>query len=251
MDKQDLTRVMSNDLDLGRGVDEEKARSKKRDREEPPRKAEKRTKKRREIQPEEEDEAAALAMEESLEGIRGSPPKDPIPRRKKIQKIEAWFATFPSKLEKIRENVDLESMDETQLDSLQMEIKQIMGSTGGGSMGEMLPLAGLTLYESVLVSCGINVQGISNLAFDPNFKQACQEVMLEYSDMTYIPPHYRILFYVANASYALHDKNSAKAKDTAAATEGQRAGQSGQSGLKAEDLEMLEAGKNYQAGKNS
>jgi len=245
MDKQDLTRVMSNDLDLGQNLQEKT--SNKRAREETPQKTKKQ--KKRKIQPEEvEDEIDDLEVEESLEGIKGSVAADPIPRRKKIQKIEAWFATFPTKLEKIRENVDLESMSEVQLDSLQLEIKQVIGSNGAGAMGEMVPLAGLTLYESILVSCGINVQGISNLAFDPNFKQACQEVMLEFSDMTYVPPHYRILFYIGNASWHLHEKNSANTKNNNPTSQVQNTAQEGRKG---EDQEMLEAGKNYQASKNS
>jgi hypothetical protein len=245
MDKQDLTRVMSNDLDLGQNLQEKT--SNKRAREETPQKTKKQ--KKRKIQPEEvEDEIDDLEVEESLEGIKGSVAADPIPRRKKIQKIEAWFATFPTKLEKIRENVDLESMSEVQLDSLQLEIKQVIGSNGAGAMGEMVPLAGLTLYESILVSCGINVQGISNLAFDPNFKQACQEVMLEFSDMTYVPPHYRILFYIGNASWHLHEKNSANTKNNNPTSQVQNTAQEGRKG---EDQEMMEAGKNYQASKNS
>lgn len=245
MDKQDLTRVMSNDLDLGQNLQEKT--SNKRAREETPQKTKKQ--KKRKIQPKEvEDEIDDLEVEESLEGIKGSVAADPIPRRKKIQKIEAWFATFPTKLEKIRENVDLESMSEVQLDSLQLEIKQVIGSNGAGAMGEMVPLAGLTLYESILVSCGINVQGISNLAFDPNFKQACQEVMLEFSDMTYVPPHYRILFYIGNASWHLHEKNSANTKNNNPTSQVQNTAQEGRKG---EDQEMLEAGKNYQASKNS
>jgi len=245
MDKQDLTRVMSNDLDLGQNLQEKT--SNKRAREETPQKTKKQ--KKRKIQPEEvEDEIDDLEVEESLEGIKGSVAADPIPRRKKIQKIEAWFATFPTKLEKIRENVDLESMSEVQLDSLQLEIKQVIGSNGAGAMGEMVPLAGLTLYESILVSCGINVQGISNLAFDPNFKQACQEVMLEFSDMTYVPPHYRILFYIGNASWHLHEKNSSNTKNNNPTSQVQNTAQEGRKG---EDQEMLEAGKNYQASKNS
>jgi len=245
MDKQDLTRVMSNDLDLGQNLQEKT--SNKRAREETPQKTKKQ--KKRKIHPDEvEDDIDDLEVEESLEGIKGSVAADPIPRRKKIQKIEAWFATFPTKLEKIRENVDLESMSEVQLDSLQLEIKQVIGSNGAGAMGEMVPLAGLTLYESILVSCGINVQGISNLAFDPNFKQACQEVMLEFSDMTYVPPHYRILFYIGNASWHLHEKNSANTKNNNPTSQVQNTAQEGRKG---EDQEMMEAGKNYQASKNS
>lgn len=255
MEMQDLTRVMSNDIDITKEVANDRKKSRKRNQEEiyehGEEKREQKNKKRRraeEVEDVSDDEGqdADLMNEIKNQSTAGMP--DPIPRRKKIQKIEAWFATFPTKLEKIRENVDLESMSEVQLDSLQLEIKQVIGSNGAGAMGEMVPLAGLTLYESILVSCGINVQGISNLAFDPNFKQACQEVMLEFSDMTYVPPHYRILFYIGNASWHLHEKNSSNTKNNNPTSQVQNTAQEGRKG---EDQEMLEAGKNYQASKNS
>jgi len=243
MEKQDLTRVMSDDLDLTQEAERiSKKRSKSDDREDAPPVKEKRKAKQRKISQEEPDidEETFAKMGEKMSDI----PEDPIPRRKKIQKIEAWFATFPGKLEKLRANVDLENMTEIQLDTLLLEIKQIMGSNGGGAIGEMVPLAGLTLYEAFMVKLGINAQGISNLAFDQNFSQACKEVMLEYSDMTYIPPHYRILFYLANATYALHEKNSTS--DNKKPKEGPAP-----SDLRMDDKEIIEAGKNYLASKNS
>lgn len=245
MEEQDLTRVMAHD-DVDEVLSGNKGDStgQKRKKAAPPReKKSSPPKKRSRIDYEEDDTFGGMPEEEFISRMNAEQkPADPIPRRKKIQKIEAWFATFPTKLEKIRENVDLESMSEVQLDTLQLEIKQVIGAGGGGAIGEMAPMAGLTLYEGAMVALGINVQGITALAYDPNFSQACKEVMLEFTDMTYIPPHWRVLLMLGNTTYHLHEKNSSnKGQPQTAKTQG---------GSDEADM-MREAGKNYQAAKNS
>jgi len=250
MEQQDLSKVMSEDLDLAAEVGKAKKddRVKKRKREatelENPLPTQNKGSKKRSRSVGQEDEEVTRMLQEKMLEQQQQEIKDPIPRRKKIQKIEAWFATFPSKLEKIRDKVDLESMEEVELDTLLMEIKQIMGSSGGNSLGEMVPLALLTLYEAGMTGMGVRVEGISQLAFDPNFSQACKEVMLEFSDMTYIPPHYRILFILANTTYHLHDKNS-QLKGTGSSPTPSN------TDPKWMDKEMIEEGKNYLASKNS
>lgn len=256
---QDLTRVMSKDFDLGKEI---RKKGKKRAREdvvddgeegeERQRPRKEANRKRSKVSVEEVVDDGEEAFMDQLRGeSMAGVPNDPIPRRKKIQKIEAWFATFPTKLEKLRENSDLESMSEVELDSLLLEIKQIMGSTGGGAIGEMLPLAGLTVYEGVMVACGVNVQGITQLAYDANFSQACKEVMLEYSDMTYIPPHYRALLILGNATWHLHQKNSEQIASKGGGQQPNTESAQGGRNMKPEDIEIMEAGKNYAAGKNS
>lgn len=253
MELQDLTRVMSDDIDIqGMAHNEDSAKNKKRAREstqsEP--KAKRKAKKGR-AQEVDDDLGGGFDLDPeqlSLDEIKEMSANDPIPRRKKIQKIEAWFATFPNQLEKIRENVELEDMQEAQLDSLQAEIKHVMGSAGGGALSETIPLAGLTIYEELATFCGINVKGISNLAFDPNFSQACKEVLLEYMDLTYVPPHYRILFMVGNATYHLHSKNSAK-DASKSNSELSTPAKSSNGNPNPEDAEMLQAGKDYSDGK--
>jgi hypothetical protein len=253
MEEQDLRRVMAHDdvddvLSGNMGNSTGQKRKRPTSPQPPPREKRKtsRKKKRRVVEEDADDMfAGGIPDQEFMSSLHdGAEPKptDPIPRRKKIQKIEAWFATFPNKLEKIRENVDLESMSEVQLDTLLLEIKQVVGAGGGGAIGEMLPVAGLTLYEGAMVALGINVQGITALAYEPNFSQACKEVMLEFTDMTYIPPHWRALLMLGNTTYHLHEKNSSnKGQPQTAKTQG---------GSDEADM-MREAGKNYQSAKNS
>lgn len=254
MEEQDLRGVMSDDVEdvlHGNLGDEGNAGSGEKRKRNTRQEKDSSASKRKKPRPMAEEDAMAeeylraqreQQFSESVrQNVESASARDPIPRRKKIQKIEAWFKTFPETLRKIAENSDLENMTDDQLNALQTEIKQVVGTGGGSAMGEMLPYAGLSIYESIMVGIGVNVQGISNLAHDPAFSQACKEIMLDFTDMTYIPPHWRVLLILGNATWHLHEKNSAQGSQKTAPS----------ASTSNEADEMRKEGQRYESEKNS
>jgi hypothetical protein len=136
---------------------------------------------------------------------------DPIPKRNVILQIRCWAHWFPhvEALQAMLADKDLENMEKPALDSLLKEVKHVVGQHGSGGMFEWAPTAFLQAYEELVCNLTpIDCRGITALSRDKAFRDACTEICLEYTNMTYMPPWARISLMVANTTYLLHNENS-------------------------------------------
>lgn len=171
----------------------------------PNKKSKKHKQKRRRVEDDEEgNQSEAAVLEEISVRSHEKVGSDPVVRRKLIQKIQAWAKHFSQYLDEMMENKDLENMTQGQLEDLQKEIKQVVGTRNMGDLAEWAPLVGLTAVENTLLMfTPLRVEGLTGLSRDPSFKSTCKEIMLDFSDLSYIDPWYRVGFMVANTCYML------------------------------------------------
>ena len=176
---------------------------------------EKQPKKRTKNAKKEDSEIPTIHRNElPYEGYLAACPKENvIEKRTIIEKIRAWERTFPKELEAYFKDKDPEKLGIEELDDMMEEIKFIVGTKQSGNLSTWIPQAALAITEDILVNyTPIKANGLVMLGQDPAFQQACKEVALDYTTLTYIPPEYRIGFMVLNTIYML-DQNARNNQD--------------------------------------
>lgn len=145
--------------------------------------------------------------------VMPAPRENVIEKRTMIEKIRAWERTFPKELEFFFKDKDPEKLNIEELDEMLDEVKFIVGTKQSGNLSTWIPQAALAITEDILVNyTPIKAHGLVMLGQDPAFQQACKEIALDYTTLTYIPPEYRIGFMVVNAIYML-DQNARNNQD--------------------------------------
>jgi hypothetical protein len=136
-----------------------------------------------------------------------------LDRNTVIQKIILYRQTFPAKfgkpmMTKLKKvEIGCKTSD-AELRAILDECKLAIGSTASNAL--LLPLftAGMTVYESIAIRVGIRINGITKLmSEDPGINQIIQEIGIEYLNISYIKPEYRLLLAVLQTSFVLHRAN--------------------------------------------
>lgn len=172
---------------------------------EPPPEAPRKKRSREEKEKEKESSPPKRARNE--EAVIVPPPVDNISRRKKIQRIRNFVATWPDLLEEMVAKNDIENMNEAELDKFMDEVRLVVGTHSDVSIGDTAPEIGMVFYEKIMCALGLRVKGIHGIGRDPGFKKAFKEWLLEQDMMMYLPPHYRMMMMIGQATVALHMDN--------------------------------------------
>lgn len=135
--------------------------------------------------------------------------EDPIQKRKIILMIQRYILEFDQHLPKDLHITDFRSFTTDQLLSLLDEIKFTVCVRNSGKMNLRAIRQGLVALESALIAfTPLKVQGLSNIADDPDFQDTCKELMLDNMDLFYTDPKYRIAYSILTAMMNLHIMNS-------------------------------------------
>lgn len=136
-----------------------------------------------------------------------------LDRNTMIQKIILYRQTFPAKFGKPMmtklKKVEIGcKISDAELRTTLDECKMAIGSTASNAL--LLPVftAGMSVYESIAIRVGIRINGITKLmSEDPGINQIIQEIGIEYLNISYIKPEYRLLLAVLQTSFVLHRAN--------------------------------------------
>lgn len=138
-----------------------------------------------------------------------------------ISKICLYRSTFANKFSKSlmtklkKVEVSCKHSDE-ELRSLHNESRLSVGASTSTAL--LLPLFGVvaTVYEGIAVRIGVKCQGVASImSQDPEINKILTEMSIEFLNVNYIPPHYRLMMYVLQATYVTHRANTILAQKAA------------------------------------
>lgn len=138
--------------------------------------------------------------------------KKGIERRKKIIKIKNWCSGFKDILGDFIKDKQLEKLSDEELDALQEEIKFMVSSKTSGIITDQTASSLFDWIEDGLKEhTGLKVSGpkisLKQLAASKDCNDLVKELTLEYADIIYQRPEYRMLFFLVNGVYAIHKIN--------------------------------------------
>lgn len=134
-----------------------------------------------------------------------------IEKRRLILTIQRYILEFEKYLPSDLHSTDYRNFCITELEMLLAEIKFTVACRNCGKMGERAFKQLLYQLENVLVyMTPLKVQGLHNIANDPDLLDTVKEFQLDNMNLFYVDPKYRIAYSIIMAITNLHMANSAK-----------------------------------------
>ena len=102
------------------------------------------------------------------------------------------------------------SLSIEQLENILTAIKWRVSVGNSTKINTAIFINGMSQLEQILIyTTPLKVQGLSQISLDPDVLDTFKEVSLEYKDLFYTRPEYRLAYSILTAIGALHVKNTA------------------------------------------
>lgn len=130
-------------------------------------------------------------------------------KRKRIQKIIKYHKTFPKKLGKPPKITELDKYDLQKLDLVLKECKYTIGCANANKTMTKMANGAIMALEKASPYIGLNLNGLSaELMADEDFQDNLKELMLEYDEVVYTKPEYRLIQTLMMKGAMIHTKNN-------------------------------------------
>lgn len=136
-----------------------------------------------------------------------------IEKTKLIMKLKRYKEIYAKHLEDFDlSKAHLDTLSFHELGLLLEEVKFHVGCRNSADFFLKSTLTGLAVGEKLTSQfTPLKVEGLTYiLAQDDEFKNIVEEIGLEYQDLTYAPPHIRLMYIISKTAFALHNQNLQK-----------------------------------------
>lgn len=136
-----------------------------------------------------------------------------IEKTKLIIKLRRYKEIYPKKLEEFDlSRTHLDTLTYRDLELLLEEIKFVIGSRNSAEFFLKTSLTGIAVGEKLIGSyTPLKVDGLTFiLSQDEDFKNTIEEIGLEYSEISSMPAHIRLMYIISKTAFMLNAQNMQK-----------------------------------------